>query len=88
MTITVELPDDLLTHADPVREALVEFAIECYRKEALSLRRAAAILDMYWLDFEGLLKARGVMEGAYDEEDLRRDIETLDELDRRRLLRR
>ena len=78
MTITVELPDDLLKHADPARDALVEFAIECYRKEALSLRRAAALLDMYWGDFEGLLKARGVMEGAYDEEDLRLDIEAGD----------
>jgi predicted HTH domain antitoxin len=80
MTITVELPDDLASHENAAREALEAFAVECYRTGALTHRQAASLLDMYWLDFEGLLKQRGVMEGAYDEEDLKRDIEAGDRM--------
>ncbi len=80
MTITVELPDDVAMHENPGREALEALAIEGYRSGKLTQRQAAAMLDLYWLDFEGLLKERGVMEGAYSEEDLRRDIETGDRL--------
>lgn len=78
MTITVELPDDLAHHPDPAREALETLAVECYRTGALTQRQAAAILDLYWLDFEGLLKQRGVVEGAYDEAALQRDIQSAD----------
>ena len=78
MTITVELPDDLATHENASREALEALAIAGYRSGALTHRQAAALLDMYWLDFEGLLRQRGVLEGTYDESDLRRDIEAGD----------
>jgi len=80
MTITVELPDDLISHENAGREALEALAIEGYRSGALTHRQAAKMLDLYWLDFDGLLKARGVTEGAYDVEALRQDIETGDRL--------
>lgn len=80
MTITVELPDDVATHENAGREALEALAIEGYRSGQLTQRQAAAMLDLYWLEFEGLLKARGVTEGAYSEDDLRRDIEAGDRL--------
>jgi predicted HTH domain antitoxin len=86
MTITVELPDDLSTHENAGREALEALAIEGYRSGKLTHRQAAAILDLHWCDFDGLLKSRGVMEGAYDEEMLRRDIATSDALRARELL--
>lgn len=38
------------------------------------------MLGLYWLDFEGLLKERGIMEGAYDVEAFLSDIRTMDEL--------
>ena len=80
MTITVQLPDDLATHKNAGREALEALAIEGYRTGVLTHRQAAAMLDLYWLDFEGLLKERGVMEGSYDEDALRQDIQTMDAL--------
>ena len=76
MTITVQLPDDIATHENPAREALEALAIQGYRDSSLTMRQAAAMLGLYWYDFEGLLKQRGIFEGAYDEEMLRQDIET------------
>ncbi|ADW68972.1 UPF0175 family protein [Granulicella tundricola] len=80
MTITVELPDDLASYADSGRKALEALAIEGYRTGKLTQRQAAAMLGLYWLDFEGLLKERGIMEGAYDVEAFLSDIRTMDEL--------
>jgi predicted HTH domain antitoxin len=80
MTITVELPDDLTTHENFGREALVALAIEGYRSGKLTHRQAARMLDLYWLDFEGLLKERGVVEGAYDVEAFEQDCRTMDSL--------
>ncbi len=81
MTLTVQLPDDIATHEHPAREALEAIVIEAYRSEKLTQRQAARMLDLYWLDFEGLLKQRGVMEGAYDVESFQTDLKTLDFLD-------
>lgn len=80
MTLTVELPNDLSEHGDPVREALKAFAIEAYRTEALTQHQAAKMLQMGRFEFEGLLKQRGIMEGAYDVEDLLADIATSERL--------
>jgi len=44
MQITVELPDDLAKHANPVREALEAFAIEGYRSGALSAYQTRLLL--------------------------------------------
>jgi predicted HTH domain antitoxin len=78
MTITVELPADLNEHANPAREALEAFVIECYRNETLYPRACRELLGMGRFEFEGLLKERGVMEGAYSVEDLRSDFVTMD----------
>ena len=80
MTITVELPDDVVKCEDSGRKALEALAIEGYRTGVLTQRQASAMLGLYWLDFEGLLKERGVMEGAYDIEDFLSDIKTMDQL--------
>jgi predicted HTH domain antitoxin len=80
MTITVELPDDLETRPNPGREALEAFVIECYRTEKLFPRECRELLGMERIQFEGFLKQRGVMEGAYDIEQLQQDIETVDRL--------
>jgi hypothetical protein len=81
MTITVELPDDLASHVDAVREALEAFAIEGYRTGALTPRQTREMLGYATRDqLEGFLKRNNVMEGAYDIEDLHRDVETGDKL--------
>jgi len=80
MTLTVELPNNLAEHEDPAREALEALAVEAYRTEALSLHEAATLLGVGRIEFDGILKQRGVAEGAYDIEDLSEDIATSDEL--------
>jgi predicted HTH domain antitoxin len=81
MEITVKLPDDLAQHQDPGREALEALALEGYRSGAFSQYEAAQLLGMSRLAFEGLLKARGVTEHAYNAEDLLQDMENLRKLD-------
>ena len=85
MTLTVQLPDDLATHENPAREAREAIVIEGYRSEKLTQRQAARMLDLYWLDFEGLLKQRGILE---DVDALQADLKTLDTLDQNGLLGR
>lgn len=84
MTITVQLPDDLFRnteiHPDPAQEALVALAIQGYREESLSLGQAGRLLGLSRFEFEGVLKARGIHDHAYDVADLQRDIETGDNL--------
>jgi hypothetical protein len=81
MTITVTLPEDLLQHADPAREALEALAIEGYRTGALSTKQTRLLLGFetrYELD--GFLKSHDVQEGTYDVADYERDLATLAEL--------
>ena len=80
MTLTVELPNDLAEHEDPAREALEALAVEAYRTEALSHHEAATLLGVGRFAFEGILKQRGITEGAYGVEDLQQDIQTGDRL--------
>jgi predicted HTH domain antitoxin len=80
MEITVHLPDDIAQHADPAREALEAFVIEGYKSEVLSQHQAAALLGMGRLEFEGFLKERGVMEHAYDIDQLEEDLQSLAKL--------
>jgi predicted HTH domain antitoxin len=80
MEITVHLPDDLAQHTDPGREALEALAIEGFRSGALSRFEAAQLLGLGRLEFDGFLKERNIMEGAYDVEDLAQDLRSLDQL--------
>jgi predicted HTH domain antitoxin len=74
MQITVELPDDLAQHANPVREALEAFAIEGYRSGALSAYQTRVLLGFETRDeFDGFLKRREVWEHAYSVDDLEKD---------------
>jgi predicted HTH domain antitoxin len=81
MEITVKLPDDLAQHENPGREALEALAIEGYRSGAFSHFQAAQLLGMGRIQFDGFLKERGVMEHAYNAEDLRQDMENLRKLE-------
>jgi len=74
MQITVELPDDLARHANPVREALEAFAIEGYRSGALSAYQTRLLLGFETRDeFDGFLKQHAVWEHAYSVDDLEKD---------------
>jgi predicted HTH domain antitoxin len=75
MTITVTLPEDLLQHADPAREALEALAIEGYRTGALTTRQTRLLLGFstrYQLD--GFLKEHAVEEFSYGVEDFEHDL--------------
>ena len=74
MQITVQLPDDLAQHSDPAREALEAFAIEGYRRGALSAYQTRLLLGFdtgYELD--GFLKRHEVWEHAYSLQDMEKD---------------
>lgn len=86
MEITVKLPDDLIQHADPGREALEALVIEGYRSGALSHYQAGQLLGMSRLEFDGFLKRRDIHEHAYDVEDLEQDQEAIRRLQDKGLL--
>ncbi len=88
MKITVQLPDDLVRHADPGREALEALAIEGYRSGALSHYEASQLLGLSRFEFDGFLKDRNIYDHAYDVEDFEQDLETLRQLEAKGLLRR
>ncbi len=87
MQITVQLPDDLIQHPNPGREALEALAIEGYRAGTLSHYQASQILGLSRFEFEGFLKERHTYDHAYDLEDLEEDRETLLQLQVKGLLR-
>jgi predicted HTH domain antitoxin len=76
----------LAQQPDPGRAALESLAIEGYKTGALSHFQASQLLGLSRIEFEGFLKARGILDHAYDEEDLRRDIETMRKLQDQGLL--
>jgi predicted HTH domain antitoxin len=80
MQITVQLPDDLVSHSDPGREALEALAIEGYRSGALSHFETGQLLGLSRLEVEGFLKERNIYDHAYDEEDFAQDMESLSQL--------
>lgn len=86
MQITVQLPDDLARHPDPGREALEALALEGYRSGALTGFETSQLLGLSRFEFHALLKQRNILEGAYDVEDLERDLQSLDELRAKGLL--
>ena len=80
MQITVQLPDDLVQHSDPGREALEALAVEGYRSGALSHFEAAQLLGLSRFDLDGFLKERNIYDHAYDVEDFAQDMESLHQL--------
>jgi predicted HTH domain antitoxin len=87
MQITVQLPDDLVQHPDPSREALEALAIEGYRTGVFSHAQAGQLLGINRFAFDGFLKERGIYDHAYGSEDLKEDQETLRRLQEEGLLR-
>jgi predicted HTH domain antitoxin len=81
MEITVKLPDDLANHKNPGREALEALVVEGYRSGAFSHYQASQLLGLSRIEFDGFLKDGKIFDHAYDEEDLKRDEETLRKLD-------
>jgi predicted HTH domain antitoxin len=76
--ITVELPNDLTQRPDPAREALEALAIAGYRSGKLSAPQASSLLGFTSrFQFEGFLKARNILDHAYNAEDLAEDVRTL-----------
>ena len=84
MQITVQLPDDLIQHANPGREALEALAIEGYRVGTLSHYQASHLLGLSRFEFDGFLKGQHIYDHAYD---LEEDRETLRQLQAKGLLR-
>jgi predicted HTH domain antitoxin len=80
MQIIVQLPDDIVTHPDPAREAFEALVIEGYRAETFSYYEASQMLSLSRFEFDGFLKNRNVYDYAYDENDLANDVETLRKL--------
>jgi predicted HTH domain antitoxin len=80
MTLTIELPNDLAEHEDPVREALEAFAVEAYRTEVLTHHEAASMLSLGRIAFDDVLKRKGVTNNFYNVDDLLEDIATSDRL--------
>ena len=80
MKITVDLPDDLVQHADPRREALEALAIEAYRSGALSHYQASQLLGLSRFEFDDFLIERNICDHAYSIEDLEHDLADLEKL--------
>jgi predicted HTH domain antitoxin len=87
MQITVQLPDDLVQHPNPGREALESLAIEGYRAGTLSHFQASQVLGLSRFEFDGFLKERHIDDYAYDVEDLEEDRKTQRELQAKEHLR-
>ena len=81
MQITVTLPDDIVQHPDPGREALEALVIEGYRWAAVTHYQASQMLGMSRFEFDGFLKTRDIYDHAYDAEDFEQDLATLRKLD-------
>jgi predicted HTH domain antitoxin len=76
----------LAERPNPGREALEALVIAGYRSGVLSHYQASRMLGLWRFDFDAFLKARKIDEHAYDEEDLKEDLETLRMLQAKELL--
>jgi len=88
MKITVELPDDLVEHTNPAREALEALATEGYRSGTLTHSQASHLLGLSRFEFDDFLNARQIYDHAYSIEDLKQDLTDLEKLRGRGLLGR
>ena len=80
MKITVDLPDDLVQHTDPGREALEALAIEGYRSGTLTHYQASRLLGLSRFEFDNFLMERKIYDHAYSLEDLEQDLTDLEKL--------
>lgn len=79
-TLTMDLPADLLQSARmSLDEVRVELAIALFRRERLSMGRAAELAGLHVGDFQGCLAARRIGP-HYDVADALEDAATLAEL--------
>ena len=81
MQITVELPDDLLQHPDPGREALEALVIEAYRSRKLTQFQAGQLLGLSRIQTEDFL-ARHLDLYDYSMEELEAEADLLHRLHR------
>ena len=88
MEILVQLPDDLVQHSNPGREALEALVVQGYQVGTLSQYQASQLLGMSRVEFESFLKQRDIYDHAYGSTDLERDREVLEMLRARGLLKR
>jgi len=80
MQITVELPDDIVQHTEPGREALERLAIEGYRTEKLTHYQASQLLGLTRFEFDRFLVDRKIYDHAYSIGDLEQDLADLGKL--------
>ena len=80
MQINVQLPDDIVQHTDPGREALEALVIEGYRSDALTHYQAGQLLGLSRFEFDDFLIERNVYDHAYGIEDLEEDLAALQKL--------
>lgn len=82
MTITLEIPDALVTQLgthsaqELSRQALEALILEAYRTDRIGAPQAAEALGFSRLRWEQFLDDHHVLENAYTVEDLERDIAT------------
>ncbi len=81
MQVTIDIPEDLLQHANPAREALEAYAIAGYRSGALSRRQTRELLGFQTgYELDGFLKVHNVFERSYGVKDLEHDLRGLGKL--------
>ena len=72
------LNDDLLKGINmSEREIKLEFAIWLYQSDKISLRKAAKIASLDWLDFSGILCERNIPTVKMNIEDFETEIKTI-----------
>ena len=78
----LEIPDHIARHISlNEKELLLEFAIFLYQQQVLSMRAAADFAQLSWVEFERILAERNIPL-PYSEDDLDKDLENLEKLDK------
>jgi phosphoglycolate phosphatase-like HAD superfamily hydrolase len=81
MQVVVDIPDDLLEHADPVRETVEAVAIAGYRSGALTPRQTRELLGFETrFQLNDFLVRHRVFDHAYGVEEYERDLARLERL--------
>lgn len=82
MEITIQLPDDLVQHANPAREALETLVLEGLRSGKLNKKEARILLGFETrMELDGFLKEHQVWSLAYGIKEFEQDMETLQHMD-------
>lgn len=64
----------------PAQEIKLEFAIWLYEKDKVSLRKAAKIASLHWLDFSKILCERNIPTVKMSKEDFETEVRTVNSL--------